>query len=137
MDSNCQPPRVPDQMTSNEFRTFIAERDAKPKSKFRNKPAIVDNIRFASQWEAEYYGQLKLRKRAKDIKDFRRQVRFRLVVNGCHICDYLADFVIYHNDDSRTVVDTKSEATEGLPVFQLKKKLLKALHGVDILIAKK
>jgi hypothetical protein len=125
----------PQAMTAKQYQELIN----KPKEtglKFGNVWTEVDGIKFQSKAEANYYGRLKVLKRAGMIKDFKRQVPFRIVVNGIFICTYKADFVVYHNSGTRDVVDVKSEATENLYFFQLKKKLLFALHGITLKIAK-
>ena len=45
-----------------------------------------------------------------------------------HICNYIADFE-YDDENGHHVVDYKGCVT---PVFRLKRKLIKALYGVDI-----
>ena len=99
-------------MSAKEFQE-LGNRKVK-ELKYKNKPSVVDGRKFASLIEAEYYGQLKLRARAGDIKSFKCQVPFSFVVNGILVCTYFADFVIYENDGSRTVIDTKGEATAKL-----------------------
>jgi len=60
------------------------------------------------------------------------QVRYDIVVNGQKICTYVADFVVTYADHHVEVQDVKSEHTRKLPVFRLKKKLMRAVHGIDI-----
>lgn len=122
-------------MTAKQYQEMIS----KPKEtglKFGNVWTEVDGIKFQSKAEAAYYGKAKILKRAGQIKDFRRQVPYRIVVNGVFICTYKADFVIEHNSGAVDVVDVKSEATENLYFFQLKKKLLFACYGITLKIAK-
>jgi hypothetical protein len=122
-------------MTAAQYQAQISAPQSKG-AKFGNVWTEVDGIKFQSKAEAAYYGKLKILKRAGQILDFKRQTPFRIVVNGVFICTYKADFVIYHNSGTRDVVDVKSEATENLYSFQLKKKLLFALHGINLKIAK-
>lgn len=102
--------------------------------KFGNIHTEVDGIRFDSKKEAEYYGQLKIRKKAGLIKDFELQKTFKIEVNGVHICDYRCDFVIYFPDGQISVVDVKSKATENLAAFRIKKALMLAVHNIKIQI---
>lgn len=104
--------------------------------KYGNVTIEEDGKRFDSIKEAKYYGQLKFRKSAGEIKDFEHHVIFRMQVNGQLICKYEADFVVHYHDGTSTVIDVKSKATETLPVFNLKKKLMKALYNVEIIIIK-
>jgi predicted exporter len=101
------------------------------KPKFLNKKTVVDGITFDSKKEAEYYGVLKLRKMAGEIKDFKIQVPFEMRVNGELICKYIADFVVYYPNGIQ-VIDVKSEITRTNPVYRIKIKLLKAIHGITI-----
>lgn len=107
------------------------------KLKFRNQPQTIDGIYFPSKWEAEYYGQCKLRVKAGNLAKFEVHVKFPLMVNGELICTYEADFVLYFPDGSFQVVDTKSEATEGLSTFKIKKKLMWAIHKIKVVVVKK
>ena len=104
----------------------------KLKSKYRNVKTCVDGIRFDSKREAEYYAMLKLRKYAGEIVSFELQKPFPIIVNGIKICTYKADFVEYDKDGNRTVIDVKGFKT---PVYNLKKKLMKAVYGIDIIEA--
>jgi hypothetical protein len=127
-----------EQWSPEEYRKYHGQKkqaDANaPRLKYGNKPVIVDGRRFDSTKEAEYYGQLKLRARIGQLCRFECQVKFKLEVNGVLICFYIADFVLYHPDGSVTVVDVKGKATEGLPVFRIKKALMLALYNIKITI---
>ncbi len=57
------------------------------------------------------------------------QVPFKIVHNEVKICKYVADFVTYDNNGVRTVIDCKGFKT---PIYNLKKKLVKAFYGIDI-----
>jgi hypothetical protein len=58
------------------------------------------------------------------------QERFRLDVNGVHVCDYLADFVYFDNErQQRVVEDVKGFQTE---VSKFKLRLMEAVHGVSV-----
>ncbi len=47
------------------------------------------------------------------------------------ICAYLADFT-YNRNGKEIVEDVKSEMTRKLPVYKLKKKLMKAILNIEI-----
>lgn len=99
-------------------------------SKYRAIPTVIDGIRFASKKEARRYEELKLLKRAGAIDMVGMQPKFPLEVNGQLICTYIADFQ-YLDVKSQKVVteDCKGMKT---PVYRLKKKLMKAIHGIEI-----
>lgn len=95
-------------------------------NKYYNKKTKIDGYTFDSMKEANYYLELKLRKKAGDIKDFELQPEFLLQdkykKNGKTIraITYRADFKIIHNDNSIEIIDCKGMKTE---VYKLKKKL--------------
>jgi hypothetical protein len=100
--------------------------------KYKNIKTIVNGITFDSKKEAGYYGILRLKEKARLIHSFEMQVRYDLVVNNINICFYKADFVTYKNNKVFEVIDVKSEITKKLPVYRLKKKLMKAIYGINI-----
>lgn len=99
--------------------------------KYHSVPTVVDGIRFPSKGQAGRYLQLKLRERAGDVLDLRLEVPFILEVNGIRICEYRADFVYRCKGAAvDTVEDFKGYAT---PMFKLKKRLMKAILGIEVL----
>jgi hypothetical protein len=100
-------------------------------SKYRNKLTTVDGINFASKKEANRWMELTILERAGAIQSLRRQVRFPLSVNGQLVCTYVAD-AVYVENGHEVVEDTKSPVTRKLPVYRIKMKLLRAIHGVAI-----
>jgi hypothetical protein len=121
----------------------------KPKSKFGNKPITVDGVWFQSTKEAQRVQSLKQLERAGVIKDLTLQRPFPIVVTnkitgvettvGVYKAD--ADYVIV--DPRRApiigrkagdwiVEDVKSEATAGGEAYRLRKKLVAAIHGVEV-----
>lgn len=101
--------------------------------KYKNKKTILNGITFDSKKEASYYKVLKLKEKAKLIDRFEMQVKYDLVVNGQKIGFYKADFVTFKDGKVLEVIDVKSEMTKKLPVYRLKKKLLKAIYNIDII----
>lgn len=99
-------------------------------NKYRAIPTTIDGIRFASKKEAKRYSELRLLLKAEQIEDLVLQPAYALTVKGVTVGRYLADF---RYTDSRTgavvVEDVKGMKT---PVYRLKKKLVAAIHGVDI-----
>ncbi len=99
--------------------------------KYRNKKTVIDGITFDSIREAKRYAELVLLERTGVIQNLRRQVRFPLSVNGQLICTYIADFCYVENGHEVTE-DVKSSYTRKLPVFRIKMKLMRAIHGIAI-----
>lgn len=86
---------------------------------------------YDSKFEASEAQMLELRKKAKDIKDYKTQVSFPLVITNplgekFKIGTYIADFVIYHNDGGKEIWESKGFAT---PVFRQKWALVEALYS--------
>lgn len=106
--------------------------EAKP-SKYLNQKDEIDGISFDSKREANRYSQLKLMERAGQIRDLELQKRFPIRINDELICHYLADFVYRESHSGKQVVeDVKSAYTRKNPVYRLKNKLMRAVHGVTI-----
>lgn len=100
-------------------------------NKFRAKKMEYDGMIFDSIRECARYRELKLLESINHIRNLKRQVIYPFFVNGELICKYIADFV--YEEKERTVVeDLKSPATRKTHTFTIKKKLLKALYGLDI-----
>ena len=93
---------------------------------------------FDSIWEAERWGELSAMQRAGVVKDLERQVRYNLVINDQKICAYIADFrykLVDENGFEKEIVeDAKGVETAE---FKLKKKMMKAILGIDVIISKK
>jgi hypothetical protein len=108
-------------------------RPLKP-SKFRNRKTEVDGITFDSRKEARRWQELRRLERDGEIRDLKRQVRYPLEVNGSLVCTYVADFT-YEKPPWSSVggilvtEDTKGKLTD---VYRLKKRLMLAIHGVEV-----
>ena len=98
------------------------------KSKYGNIKTIVDGITFDSKKEAQRYRELCLLQRGRIITDLELQVRFNIIVNGIKVCAYVSDFV-YKENGAEVVEDVKGKRTA---MYQLKKKLMLAVHGIEI-----
>lgn len=97
-------------------------------SKYRNKKTEVDGVTFASKKEATRYLILKERLKAGEIASLELQPKYPMVVGGVKVCVYVADFRYREGGESVTE-DVKGCKTA---VYRIKKKLLKALHGIDV-----
>lgn len=103
---------------------------AKP-SKYRNVKKEWNGLVFDSTKELRRYQDLLAQQMSGQIESLGRQEEFPLVVEGYFICGYVADFV-YYRDGVLVVEDVKSKFTRKLPVYSLKKKLMKAVRGIEI-----
>ena len=62
--------------------------------------------------EADYCNELNVLKKGGEIKAFQIQFKIDLRVNGIHISNYFADFLVTKNDGSLEVHETKGAWTE-------------------------
>ena len=102
-----------------------------PRAKYGNTKTEREGIRYDSAKESRVLADLETLERAGHIRDLRRQVKFAIVIDGIHVCDYVAD-AVYMEGARRVVVDVKSEATRKLPVYKLKRKLMAAVLGIEV-----
>lgn len=111
---------------------IIPKKTRRP-NKYFAKKTVAMGLKFDSRWEAERWGQLKAMERAGVVSQLERQIKYELSINDVKICDYIADFrylLEEENGLSKLVVeDAKGILT---PEFKLKKKMMKAIHGIDI-----
>ena len=97
-------------------------------NKYKAIKTVVDGIKFDSKKEARRYTQLKLMERAGSVTDLELQPRFDLIINETKCGFYKADFrYLYFGKE--VVEDVKGMKT---PVYNLKKKLVKAIYGIVI-----
>lgn len=115
--------------TSGESISSLDLKKPKSKSKMNNTKVVYNGITFDSKKERDRYKLLVILQRQEVISMLSLQVRYKLIVNGQLICTYVADFV-YTKNDQIVVEDCKGFRT---PVYLLKRKLMKAIHGIDIL----
>lgn len=127
-----------------QMRTFLAESNglmpitspAPPAKatgpKFLNvKTTDAQGIVHDGKGECERWQELQLLERAGAISQLRRQVPFAFVVSGVLIAQYFADFV-YREGEATIVEDHKSPRTRQLAAYSIKRKLMQALHGIQI-----
>lgn len=105
---------------------------AKPR-KYRNKPKLVDGYKFDSRKEAKRYGELVLMQRAGEIWGLEVHPKFNLIVNGHMVGRYTGDFAYYPRQQfKKTVEDCKSEATKRIRDWPMRKRLMLAIHGIEV-----
>lgn len=110
-----------------------------PASKYRNRPTIVDGVRFASKAEARRWDELRMLEKAGEITDLKRQVAYPLYVNDLLVGSYVSDFDYLRIEDAsdggrrvrRVVEDVKGVQT---PLFRLKAKMFEAFYSFPITI---
>ena len=111
----------------------------KKPSKYNNRKVELDGFTFDSQKEARRYSELKLLVRVGEISELELQksfvlaesVKFNNEPRAKPDIRYVADFT-YIENGVMIVEDVKSKATKSLPVYRLKKHLMKSIHGIEI-----
>lgn len=113
--------------------TIVTQPEPRKRGKYRNVPTEVDGIRFDSKKEANRYYFLKLLQEKGEIRELKLQPEWSLDAYGIHICKYRADFSYVQltgcGNAKNVVEDVKGKKTD---VYKLKKKLMKAIHGIEI-----
>ena len=97
--------------------------------KYRNRKTSIDGRTFDSKLEAARYVELKRLQEGGIISGLRCQVPFALEINGNLICKYVCDFRYVDIDGKTVTEDAKGMRTRE---YTLKKKLMKAIHGIEI-----
>jgi hypothetical protein len=103
-------------------------------AKYRNKPQLVDGLRFDSGGEAQHwFGVLKVREKLGEIRELERQVRYKLPVNDGHVATMVVDFQwVEAKTGVKVVADFKSPATLKNRAFRIKYKLMQQVHGITV-----
>ncbi len=109
---------------------FVEGRESAPTNKYGAERAG----KYASKHEAEVAANFAALASRGHITDLKEQDRIVLVPGDGKLRPivYVADFTYLDGNGIRHVVDAKSGYTAKMPVYRLKKRLLKLLHGVDI-----
>ncbi len=95
------------------------------KHKFFAKKCEIDQKKFPSKLEANYYSQLKLRQKSGEVIFFLRQVRFDLPGGVAHFID----FAVFLADGSVEFVETKGRDTA---IGIAKRKIVEDLYPIEI-----
>ena len=95
------------------------------KSKYGAIKTSVDGQTFDSKKEADYYCNLKIRLQAGDIKGFCLQPVFILAPG----LKYKADFIVFNNDETAEIIDTKGFKTKE---YITKKKVFEDKYNLKI-----
>ncbi len=108
-------------MTTGDARAVLAK---KP-SKYRSQRCEWKGEKFDSRKELERHLVLLDMQAKGEISELKRQPKYRLIVEGVKICDYIPDWDYIETKNTQVVAeDAKGFQT---PEFKLKWKLAKAL----------
>lgn len=106
--------------------------------KYHAKPTTINEIRFASKAEGEYYQYLLMLQKAGEVESFTLQPKYELQpayvdIDGRKVrpIHYVADFLVRYPDGSEKVIDVKGVKT---PEFRLKQKMFGRVFPFDRLV---
>ncbi|MBK9497082.1 MAG: DUF1064 domain-containing protein [Xanthomonadales bacterium] len=104
------------------------------RSKYGAIRVVLDGITFDSKREAFRYQQLKMRHLGGEIANLEVHPCYELRVNSQKIGKVTLDFryIDLLKRGAQVVEDAKSPATHKARDWVLRKKLLKAIHGVEV-----
>ena len=108
------------------------------KSKYRNVTTEYNGLKYDSKLEAKVAQDLDWKMKIGEIKEWRRQVKIPLAVNGVHITNYYIDFIYTDKHGQRVYLEAKGMETD---VFKMKWRLLTALineidEGAEMIMVK-
>lgn len=103
------------------------------KNKFNAKKVLIDGITFDSTKEGRRYQDLKLLQSQGEINNLELQVKYSFVYNFITIGTYRADFVYFTKDGTMIVEDVKSPITRKKADYRLRRRMMAAFFGIDIL----
>jgi transcription initiation factor TFIIIB Brf1 subunit/transcription initiation factor TFIIB len=97
-------------------------------NKYGAKKTQYAGHRYDSKFEAQIAEDLDTRLKGKDIKAVERQIKIPLEAYGTHIFNYIIDFVITHNDDSKEYLEVKGYETD---LWKTKWKIFEAKMNLE------
>ena len=101
-----------------------------PQVRYLAKRTTRDGVTYASRGEADWVAGLQLRQLAGEISGLELQPAFRIELNGQWVCTVKAD-ATWIEAGRRRWGDYKG-VTGDTPVSRLKRRLVRACHGVEI-----
>lgn len=99
-------------------------------NKYKAIRTEVDGIVFDSKREAHRYLTLKILQKGGLIQNLELQPTYSIDINGQHLCKVKLDFRYWDNEQGKQVVEDSKGVDNA--VSKLKRKLVLALHGVEV-----
>ena len=99
---------------------------------------VRDGIKFDSGKEADRYEELLMKGKAGLISNLKVKPIFRIMIKDEFLCNYEADFSYTDLEiENRVVEDTKGKDPKTgwdtrTPVYNLKKRLMRIVFGIEI-----
>lgn len=99
------------------------------RNKFSNIKTCEDGYTFASKKEHARYCELKLLRKAGEIRDIEVHPKYAIDVNRAHICTVILDFFYRDRFGVEHHEDVKGMDTA---MSKLRRKLVEASHGIRV-----
>jgi hypothetical protein len=110
------------------FRYWRRKKPIEGKSSTAKSCYCLTNHFHRSSLEGRVCDELRLRKIAGDIKDYRREVTLHLELGGVKLGTYRVDFIVEENDGSITYLEAKGIA---FPTWKRNWAILQGMHRDD------
>lgn len=121
-------------MTKKQFNDILDVKKDKKSNKFGAIKTEYKGRIYDSKKEAKRAFELDAMIRAGEVIKVEYQPKYELVVNGTKVSNYFGDFRVYYPDGRVEVEDVKGlKRGASYQIFRLKKKLVKAIFGIDII----
>lgn len=121
-------------MTKTQFNAMLDAKKDKKNNKFGAIKTEYKGRIYDSKKEARRAFELDAMIRAGEVTKVEYQPKYELVVNGTKVSNYFGDFRVYYPDGRVEVEDVKGlKRGASYQIFRLKKKLVKAIFGIDII----
>ena len=92
--------------------------------KYEKRPCDYNGYIYDSAFEANYAKELDEKKEDGEIKDWTKQFKVEVRIDGVWMCNYYVDFKVEHNDGSLELIECKGRETE---LWIMKRKLLELI----------
>jgi len=120
-------------LSNQQGRELLAKKKTK-RSREGNKLTEYNGNTYRSLKEARYAMSLDFWVSQGVIKSWERQKALKCEIQDYHITTYIVDFIVYYASGRIEYVDVKGRKSGGpYQMFQIKKRLVKALLGIDII----
>ncbi len=126
-------------------REVTLHRKKKGRKAINSNGIWIDNIYFPSTTEGRNYCDLKLLERAGEIFNLEIHKKYDLSINGVLIGTYSPDAVYHDKNANLTIEEVKPKpktkkaekylrSTTNWRIFEIKRKLMKAIYDIDVVV---
>jgi len=103
------------------------------RNKYGARKVRDDGYLFDSKAEHLRYCELKVLQKAGEISELEVHPKYSIELNGHHICTVILDFR-YRDSHGTVIEDVKGK---DLALSRLKRKLVEAQHGIEVVLIRK